>query len=343
LDPAGDAETAFRIADTIHALRVELAIAKEDIVHQMMKKDIIVQKRQVAVQPKRTFIRACPANTCRGFLSTAWKCGLCDVWVCPDCHEIKGTEKDADHICDMDTLETVKLLTLDTRQCPKCPTMIFKISGCDQMYCTQCHTAFSWRTGQVETGVIHNPHHYEYLRQQAPNGVIRRNPGDVRCGEQILTAHELQAVLTRLRTRTRDTAWNSTEKDLMAILRVHGHIQYDELRKNVVNNREDNEDLRIKYMVNEIDAERFKVLLQQREKKNEKKNEIHMVLTTYLEVVKDHMNSTRTFTTKTQAQQLLESLERIRTYTNTSMVPISKRYNCVVPNIELNDVKSVKY
>lgn len=50
--------------------------------------------------------------------------------------------------------------------------------NCDQMYCTICHTAFSWRTGQIETGRVHNPHYYQHLRAMAAGGEIRREAGD---------------------------------------------------------------------------------------------------------------------------------------------------------------------
>jgi hypothetical protein len=351
-----DADTALRVADTIHSFRLKWIVAKEEISHLQTKKDILAPNRHggsVAVAEKRQFIKACPATNCRGFLSTAWKCGLCEIWVCPDCHEIKGKDRDAPHVCDKQTLETVKLLASDTRQCPKCPTMIFKIDGCDQMYCTQCHTAFSWRTGHVETGIVHNPHYYAYLRQQN-GGVIPRNPGDVPCGEndRIITTNGLLQVLDRLSSPNAApprNAWHryvptaADEMELVGIHRNYMHIQEVELRHYVVNNNQDNEDLRIKYMVNEIEADKFKVLLQQREKKNEKKTEIHMVLTTYLAVAMDLINSVRTFTSKDQLPPLIEALSNIRTYTNKSMVPISKRYNCVVPKIEVNDVKTTKF
>ena len=76
------------------------------------------------------FVRQCPAANCRGFLSTQWKCGICDQWSCPDCHELKGMNRDCEHKCDPNSVETAKLLAKDSKPCPKCQSMIFKIEGC---------------------------------------------------------------------------------------------------------------------------------------------------------------------------------------------------------------------
>lgn len=76
------------------------------------------------------FTRQCPANGCRGFLSTQWKCGICEQWSCPDCHELKGPNRDCEHKCDPNNIETAKLLEKDSKPCPKCQSLIFKISGC---------------------------------------------------------------------------------------------------------------------------------------------------------------------------------------------------------------------
>ena len=42
--------------------------------------------------------------------------------------------------------------------------MISKIDGCNQMWCTQCHVAFDWKTGAIQNSV-HNPHYFEWLRK----------------------------------------------------------------------------------------------------------------------------------------------------------------------------------
>ena len=38
------------------------------------------QGREAATQVRREFIMRCPADECRGFLSTAYKCGTCESW-----------------------------------------------------------------------------------------------------------------------------------------------------------------------------------------------------------------------------------------------------------------------
>ncbi|HMP28331.1 MAG TPA: hypothetical protein PKD85_01950, partial [Saprospiraceae bacterium] len=132
------------------------------------------------------YIGPCPQEECRGFIEPdTHKCGLCEIYICKKCHEILGMgEKNLKkykkrHICDENTVETVKNIKNDTKPCPKCQTAIFKIEGCDQMFCTQCRTPFSWNTGDIVTGVIHNPHYYEMMREM---GTAVRNVGDVPCG-----------------------------------------------------------------------------------------------------------------------------------------------------------------
>ena len=123
-----------------------------------------------------TFKYPCPDNDCKGFVSSAWKCGLCGNSFCKDCHK----EKLEGHECNGDDKATIALIRQECKNCPKCSMGIYKIEGCDQMFCTGCHTPFSWKTGNIITnGPIHNPHYFEIMRR---GGNVPRQPGDVPCG-----------------------------------------------------------------------------------------------------------------------------------------------------------------
>jgi len=129
---------------------------------------------------RQSFIMPCPSDDCRGFLSSAYKCEVCKYYTCSKCIQITGYTKDApDHTCDQDMVATASLIKKETKPCPGCGERIQKTSGCDQMWCIKCHKAFSWKTGKIETGVVHNPHFYAHLRDGGP---VVRNPNDVMCG-----------------------------------------------------------------------------------------------------------------------------------------------------------------
>ena len=129
-------------------------------------------------QQKRTkaaFVKPCPAPDCRGFLSTQWKCGICSTKVCPHCHVITRLgEKDKEnatnllvHECSKEDLATAELIAKDSKNCPKCGVIIQKSEGCNQMWCTNCNTAFNWKTLEIINGNIHNPHYFEWSARMA--------------------------------------------------------------------------------------------------------------------------------------------------------------------------------
>lgn len=117
-----------------------------------------LQPREDAIKERKKFTVACPVNKCRGFLSQAWKCGTCDVYVCSKCREPKKGRDDDTHVCDPGTIETIKLMKDETKPCPKCSIPIYKISGCDQMWCQHEDTIVWMWNGEkkmavdVETG-----------------------------------------------------------------------------------------------------------------------------------------------------------------------------------------------
>lgn len=88
------------------------------------------------------------------------KCHVCNSIYCPEC----GVKLDSseDHICLKDEIESFKELQSNTRPCPNCASPIFKIEGCNHMFCVKCKTSFDWRTGEKISGYS-NPHRDEWL------------------------------------------------------------------------------------------------------------------------------------------------------------------------------------
>ena len=125
------------------------------------------------VEPRR-FIHKCPTENCKGFLSENWYCGLCFNYFCEKCNGVKLK----DHECNPDTVKTMQLIKRDSKPCPKCGILIHRTDGCAQMWCTSCHCTFNWRTSEIETGRIHNPHFIQFKRKSNTS----REHGDIPCG-----------------------------------------------------------------------------------------------------------------------------------------------------------------
>ena len=142
-------------------------------------------------EERKKFIMPCPHNGCKGFLSQQYKCEICKLHTCPTCLEVIGYNKTDEHVCKKESVESAELIKKDTKPCPNCGVRIFKISGCDQMWCTECETTFSWNTGRLLVDVqVHNPHFYARQRE-LQDGNINRNPRDVLCGG-ICNYHQLK-------------------------------------------------------------------------------------------------------------------------------------------------------
>ena len=296
-----------------------------------------------AKEERRVFVMPCPATGCRGFLSQAYKCGVCDIYACPECREIKGVTREAEHTCNPDTVATVQRLKKECRGCPECGTNIFKIEGCDQMFCTNCNTPFSWLTGKkITNGAIHNPHYFEYLRA-ANGGVMPRNPGDIPCIANLPNAWTFERDLRR--------KFPGIPKDvydfLYYALNTITHIQHVEI-PHTTNRAEDsdNTEVNVRYLMNDIDVKAWKQALQQKEKKRIKKDELRMRYEAFVGACVDiygriigHTNTVNADLQKVTAACLDASLQLqgLRKIFNDGMMELSKRYKCQV--IQLEEVK----
>src|SRR5210317_1466 len=254
-------------------------------------------------EPRR-FVRQCPIEECKGFLNEKWYCGLCERHYCKSFNELL----DENHVCDKDVVETMKLLNKDSKSCPKCGTVIHKTSGCAQMWCINCHTAFNWRTGQIENGRIHNPHFIEFRRKT----MMSREHGDIPCGGAP-TFRELREI----------GATNQILQYAMVIQQVeHEHMFLD-------TRPVDNTQLRIAYMLNDISKEDFKNFLQRQEKYKDKvrdlSNIFEMIGNTGGDLLRQYVLETE------RHDEIVDLLQKIIDYGNEIFETIRSRYNSRLP------------
>ena len=264
------------------------------------------------VQNTRTVVvRKCPVDDCRGFLSTDWICELCSSVICQKCNDVVVDPET--HECDPDNVKTVELLAKDSKPCPTCGTFIHKTSGCAQMWCPNCHTAFDWRTLNIETGIVHNPHYYEF--QRSNNDFVPRNPLDIPCGG-------LPPLINLRRCGLRVMDFHRLTHH-MEIVELPWYTNVNPLRR-----------LRVAYLLNDINEIEWKRALQKNEKKFTKNSDIRDVIHMFVDTASDLFRQYITDRSVPDESTLIMLLEKLASYFNEAMITIENRYDCVVPHIQ---------
>ena len=472
---------------------LRVSFDQEVLTRRQMRAMNIMEGRNAddsTVKEVREFIQRCPGEGCRGYLSTAYKCGVCAKYACSECLAVKGEDRDAAHTCDESAKATAALIRRETKPCPKCGVRIYKIDGCftkdtpillwdgsvkmsqditvgdtlvgddglsrtvtdlcsggdemyevtqksgvsytvnskhklalkfsgeileievdkylalsdseksglmgfkkdntlseikvtpvgrgtyygwsvdknkrfllpdmtvvrncDQMWCTQdgCQTAFSWNTGHIVTGVVHNPHYYDWLRRQN-NGQMPRQAGDIPCGG-LPNAWQFTRLL-------QNTSLSVVERALIAnIHRCFGdiiHVRLPDFPARRLANT--NKDIDVKYLMNELTEIEWQKMLEQRETRFERKKEFGQILTTFAHVGSEMIRTIEAeATTATRhllaggtvaslvarpemitfvaryREVLLPQVLDLRVYTNKSLAEMGKRSGCAFPQID---------
>ena len=288
----------------------------------------------------------CPQNNCNSFLNSNFVCTTCDTQVCNKCHEIKNET----HVCDENTIKNVSSMMKESKPCPKCGVFIHKIVGCSQMWCTQCHTAFDYNTGSIVNSNIHNPHYYEFLRKNGPNG-LQRNPLDVPCGG-LPDFNTFIVIWSPYRIRS--SFFSSTEKQsiqkTMKIMedyhRSINHIIHVDLpaKQNKTHiNFFSNLVSRIKFLTNQLSEADLKKILYKKHKDKEKQQEyldiITMVTHTMSDLFGRYIQDLKT-ANKTEVslkmfnkitQPYLQEMDALKSYANNEFEKLSVLMNCVKP------------
>ena len=306
---------------------IEVSRKKQEFCDEIKFNEAIINGSTYNKQ-KKVFIKKCGVENCRGFLSEQWKCGICDTTTCNKCLELLNQEQDQEHVCKEENIESAKLISKDSKPCPKCAALIFKIDGCNQMWCVVCHTAFSWATGQIETSRIHNPHYYEMLRNMSANGEIPREPENI-CNDANTGMPDNHQIQRLLRSKINDLEYNTFSKQILSITRQIFHILYDHPNTFQEKYDKSKRELRIKYLMNNITEEEWKKELQRKEKKYEKTLNTYQVIKTLDIIGGDIVRSIPTKNINT----IYDDFEKLRHYINDGLYKVGTQYSNNYKNI----------
>ena len=289
----------------------------------------------------QTFIRPCPAPDCKGYLSTAWKCGLCNLWTCPDCHELKGPNREGDHTCTPENIATAAMITRESKPCPKCGVRICKIDGCDQMWCTACNTAFHWRTGKIAEGPVHNPHYFAWLQRQGLTPQTANAAAAGPCDENVIDRQVIQALtngrnyLLYRDTRRPPAKKLTTEEYLGEIWRLMREAQDPYGQRRETDGEELFRGLRVQYMAGDLKEEDWKVALQRHEKDQRFQRAKTQIRDVFAGGARDLIR--QVVTPETDKENIRVQVEALVTYCNESNDSLGKLFGRKIAPIRVLD------
>jgi hypothetical protein len=221
----------------------------------------------------------CPAPRCNGF-ATNFTCRLCFSEICEFCHELRRS----DHRCNKDTVASISAVFSEAKPCPKCSSLISRISGCDQMFCVECHTTFDWQTLRlIDRNTAHNPHYFQWLFaegqvQQVVERIAPQNQ-EVQC-EEFITFHGLNTCFGEQIVKAAHKLRGNlpSVSDVMHELPSPAHycLAFENFRQGILDVRAtsgnhanlqpiDNIDLRVQLQVDEITMKKMKKTLLERD------------------------------------------------------------------------------
>jgi len=284
----------------------------------------------------------CTYDNCHGYIRDN-ECRVCHNHMCRKCLVIvENSIALKEHRCDKDVLESAQLILKSSKPCPTCGTRISKVSGCDQMWCPECEMSFSWRTGMVDTGRVHNPHFYEYQlrRGNRGDGNINRNIGDVVCGG-IVTFRTLNNKIRKMSNSVSEQYDKQMIKTMIGNMfdchRVILHFQntvVEQLRRELqigkrgVNNIKE----RANFMMNKITEEQFKRVIIKKDKKREKDQSCLHIYESLVTMFTERIN-TYVESPNSSVEYLIDTIEElvyIRDYIQEQFIRVSKNYNVVI-------------
>jgi uncharacterized protein YeeX (DUF496 family) len=201
------------------------------------------------------------------------------------------------------------------------------VHNCDMMFCVKdnCGTSFNWRTGQVEKGLIHNPHAHAYYERhpealEAYNNRMRelRTNRNERVDNCIVSVTDIS---TKIRTMGESISEKRKERKeqinyiINMIRNIYNFRNYTEVPVH-----KENTDLRIKWLKNESDELSVKRTLHMRFKKIEREILDHQILSTCATVINDLLRQMLDSKTNDEFYMIYSNdIQNIINYTNIEL------------------------
>ena len=225
-----------------------------------------------------TIVGHCVLDDCNGLVDLSWKCTTCETPICKRCTK----SKEENHVCDEEDIASLRLIRSDSRPCPNCKVRIHLYEGCNQAWCTNCHTAFNWRTMKlIRSGFFHNPHFAEWQVQNGRDGLPVEN---YRQG-----CIDFQ----KLNGKIKNESHSNHSEEVSNTMRMRGYL----LAANHILDYESTDvtnesnmklrGLRVDFLMNKIDQQEFKERSQRVDKAMNKANEIASIMNMFAHSARD--------------------------------------------------------
>lgn len=329
--------------EVLRAQILQLERAKRDLERQIQEARNQLFARPLSgasVRERSHYVRPCAHPECKGFIDEgSGLCGLCHLYTCCKCNAgLKTPPTDTPtHTCTEEDLANWQEIRTHSRPCPSCHARIHRSSGCNQMWCPLCHTAFNYSTGEIEKGVVHNPHYVDFVRNHGFASLLRQErPDHANCDldrfhrRRLPYVYVLSGVLSK---KDRDSSYNTW----LQFHRFLAHVRAVELPKYQTTTTQDFHrltlDLRKDFMRNKISEEKYKKRIQEREKKLLKEREYYSLFQTFYTIGAELIFSI--IQHRVAIDQAATQRDTLRQFFNEGMRDVSTQFQS--KPIEIND------
>ena len=307
--------------------RIHLYQTTEELKYKVLKWKMDYSSGDEINKFEHKVVCACIQNNCKGYITNKeYKCNLCNTTICMYCYN----KLEQSHVCNKNDVRTVEVLKISTKPCPNCSSLIQKIDGCNQMWCTNCNTAFGWISGKIEKGAIHNPHYFEWFNSLEKQ-VSSHNNINLNCDG----IPEQRYFMTHIYLVSKSQDLHSYNVLLLyfrLLLHINELTSHEPIEKNVIKK---NLDLRIQWVHSKIDDKKWSTLLYQREKKIQITRVRNDVFNMFVVVSCDICHKVLASTEVLHIKQFVCEWNNLIKYVNTCFSKLRAIFNLHMPYISI--------